>query len=281
MMTPTHSFSRFAYFDTNILSELAKQPALWGQLSEYLIREDLTIAVSSQAAELSDASRLHDALSSMLVSLPSAVIKPWNPVLEEEVIAHPEARSESLLLYPLNALLLEPAGPTQIREFLDSADLREARRGQREAAARLPNRHAELKDNFPPGRDGAYVKEQAPLFASLITMQWLAGTHLSFLQQFQDNIEQFREHTIKSVRLYALVLFYKYYLGHREPKRLSDFGDLFHLYPLPYCALAVVERDLANTLAQIRRNDRVLNGTEIRDIDFIRDFAAHRSHGTG
>jgi hypothetical protein len=217
----------------------------------------------------------------MLVSVPSAVIKQWDVVLAEEVMAHPKTRSESLLLYPLNALLLESGGPAQIQEFLDSTDLRDARSGQREAAARLPGRHAELKDNFPPGPGGAYLKDQAPFFASVLTMQWLAGTHLSFLQQFRDNIEGFREQTIKSVRLYALALYYKYYLGSREPKKPSDFGDLFHLYALPYCTLAVVERDLANVLAQIKRNDTVLDTTEIRDIDFIRGFAAHASHGTG
>ncbi len=51
--------------------------------------------------------------------------------------------------------------------------------------------------------------------------------------------------------------------------------------PLPYCAVAVVERDLANVLMQIKRNDTVLDSTEIRDIDFIRDFGAHASHDTG
>ena len=112
-------------------------------------------------------------------------------------------------------------------------------------------------------------------------MQWLAGSHFSFLQQFRDEIGAFREQTIKSVRLYALVLYYKYYLRNVEPKRPSDFGDLFHLYALPYCALAVVERDLANVLAQIKRNDAVLEATEIRDIDFIRGFAAHGSECTG
>jgi hypothetical protein len=280
-MTTSHSFSRFAYFDTNILSELAKRPALWRPVSEHLIREDLTLAVSSQIAELSDVSRLHEALSSMLVALPSAVIKQWDVVLDEEVEAHPLTRSEGLLLHPLNALLLESNGPAQIQKFLDSEDLREARRRQREAATRLPDRFVELKDNFPPGPGGAYVKNQAPLFASLLTMQWLASSHFYFLQQFRDDIRRFHDQTIKSVRLYALVLYYKYYLRNREPKRPSDFGDLFHLYALPYCALAVVERDLANVLTQIKRNDTVLDATDIRDIDFIRGFAAHASQGTG
>jgi hypothetical protein len=69
------------------------------------------------------------------------------------------------------------------------------------------------------------------------------------------------------------VLFYKYYLGGRDPKKPSDFGDLFGLYALPYCALAVVERDLANVLTQIQKHDPVLENVEIRDTSFVRSLA--------
>jgi hypothetical protein len=275
---PSHSFSRFAYFDTNILSELAKRPDLWTAVFRYLTREDLTVAITDQVAELSDVDRLHPALSRMLVLLPSAVIKPADRVLSEEVTAHPGARPDSLLVYPLNALALEPKGPTLFEEFLRSRNLREARLGQRQAALRLPGRISELKGNFPPARGGVYTREQATAFAFAVTVQWLSGTHPSFLQRFQANVEMFREDTFKSLRLFALVLYYKYYLGNREPTSHSDFGDLFHLYALPYCAVTIVERDLANVLGQIKRLDRV-DGTDIRNISFIRDLAS--SPGTG
>lgn len=271
---PDHTFSHFVYCDTNILSELAKQPTLWPPVREYLLSRDLTIAVSSQVAELSDAEGLHEGLNALLVSVPSAVIKQWDVVLGEEVKAHPDERSESLLAYPLNAVLFEQNGFARIREFLGSPALRAARSGQREASAKLMERHSALKGNFPPGPTGKYTKEQAPFFASVITMQWLADEHREFLEQFRNRVEAFRDPVFRSVRLYALVLFYKYYLGGRNPKRPSDFGDLFHLYALPYCAIAVVERDLANVLTQIKRADPVLKTTDVRDIDFLRAFAS-------
>jgi len=76
----------------------------------------------------------------------------------------------------------------------------------------------------------------------------------------------------RSVRLFALVNFYKYYLGRREPSRLSDFGDFGHLGFLPYCDLAVMERDLCEVLNQIKQHHDVLDSTEVRNIDFLRDW---------
>jgi hypothetical protein len=87
-MDKSHTYSRFAYFDTNVLSELAKKPERWRSVQEYLFREDLTLAVASQVAELSDASRLHKALCTMLLAMPSAIIKVHDQVLREEVEAH-------------------------------------------------------------------------------------------------------------------------------------------------------------------------------------------------
>jgi hypothetical protein len=270
---PSDYFSRFVYFDTNILSELAKHPEHWQAVFRYLTREKLTVAITDQVAELSDVHRLHASLSRMLVLLPSAVIKSAHAVLTEEVTAHPATRSDSLLVYPLNALAFEPKGSRLFEELLGSKNLRDARLGQRRAALAMPRRIAELKGNFPPSRNGFYTREQAPAFAFAVTVQWLAETHLSFMQQFHANLEAFKEEAFKSLRLFASLLYYKYYLGNREPTSPSDFGDLFHLYALPYCAVAVVERDLANVLAQIRRHDKVLDGTDVRNITFIRDLA--------
>jgi len=99
------SFSRFLYCDTNILSHLAKHPELWPRIAEYLLAYDLTIAVGTQVAELSDVDRLHKPLSSLLTAVPAGIIKQWDVVLSEEVSAHPGQRPDTLLAYPLDALL--------------------------------------------------------------------------------------------------------------------------------------------------------------------------------
>jgi hypothetical protein len=130
-----HTFSRFLYCDTNILSHLATSKTLWPTLNAYLLRNDLTLAVGSgQLAELTDADRIHERLAMLLVCLPSALIKTPEAILSEEVAAYPGRRANDLLLYPLNALLGEPDGPKGLHDYLSSPGLRAARRGQREAA---------------------------------------------------------------------------------------------------------------------------------------------------
>ena len=75
--------------------------------------------------------------------------------------------------------------------------------------------------------------------------------------------------TLRLLQVYQFVIFYKYYLGQRQPKRLSDFGDLFHLFSIPYCKVAVFERDLCNVLNQIKNKQEILKYAEIYNIDFI------------
>ena len=268
------SLSRFVYCDTNILSYLAKHQDLWPGWATHLLEHDLTLAVGSQVAELSDASRLHESVGRLLTTLPSALIKPWDEVLAEEVSAHPDARSATLLMYPLNALLVEEKGPEKLREFLSSSGLADARAGQRTAAKGLPERHATLQPNFPPRSAGKYTKEQADEFAWMQALQWLAPKHRAFLEQFRTDVGQFNATTFKSVRLYSFVVYYKYYLGSRQPRRASDFGDLAHLYAIPYCRAAIMEKDLANTLDQIKRHDAVLEATDIYDIGVVSKWAS-------
>jgi hypothetical protein len=112
-----HTFSRFVYFDTNILSHLAKNKQLWSKLSEFLTQNDLTLAVSVQVAELSDAKSLHQSLTELFVSVPSALVKSWDVILNEEVKAHPQKRTETLLTYPLNAVIFEQDGIQKLQEF--------------------------------------------------------------------------------------------------------------------------------------------------------------------
>src|SRR5215213_7684315 len=104
-MTQEISFSRFVYFDTNILSILAKDSARWRPLQDFLYRDDLCIAVSgAQVAELSSDTRLHQPLNDLLTAVPSVLIKTADVILDEEVQAHPGRRKGTLMQYPLNTL---------------------------------------------------------------------------------------------------------------------------------------------------------------------------------
>ena len=139
-------------------------------------------------------------------------------------------------------------------------------------AQQMSARHAQLKQNFPPSKSGKYVRGQSDQFADIQVMQWLVYDHRDFLEKMQADISQFHPEVFLSIRLYAYVLFYKYYLGKRELKKLSDFGDLGHLFYIPYCELAVMERDLCNILKQIKQNHDVLSNTIVKNIDFLSEW---------
>ncbi len=217
-----HSFSCFLYLDTNILSEIAKNNCIWGRLHDYLIASDLTLAISGgQIAELVDASRLHEKLAELFLTLPSAVIKEQAVVLAEEVSAHPKDRTNRLLKYPLNAMRLEHDGQQKLVEFLSSPALAGAAAAQRQAAEHLLEKHREMKLNFPPKESGKYTIGQGSEFADNITMQALGYDHRRFLLTFAQDVTRLRLETFRSLRLQALVSFYKNYLGGREPHKLS------------------------------------------------------------
>ncbi len=225
--------------------------------------------------KLSDAKRLHHTLANMFVSVPSATLKNWDMVLDEEVRAHPQKRTESLLSYPLNALLLEPNGVQKLQGFLSSKELGVARQSQLYHAQQEAKCHIELKSNFPPSKSGNYSREQADEFAWMQVMQWLGDTHRDFLESFQNKIESFHPEVFLSIRLFAHVIFYKYYLGRREPNKTSDFCGLGHVFVIPYCELAIMERDLCNVLNQIKNHQDTLDATVVRDIDFFEDWVWH------
>jgi hypothetical protein len=264
------TFSRFAYFDTNIISDIAKNRSLRDSLYAFLGEHDLTLGLSTaQVAELADARELHTSLVALFFSVPTALLKTWDVVIAEEVEAHPQRRTQPLLMYPVNAMLLEDDGIGKLYEFLSSEQLAKARRDQLLHAQQMKARHTQLKGNFPPSKSGKYIRKQSDNFADIQVMQWLVEDHQGFLEAMQADISIFHPEVFLSIRLYAHVLFYKYYLGNREPKKLSDFGDLGHLFYIPYCELAVMERDLCNILNQIKRNHDILENTAVKNIDFL------------
>jgi hypothetical protein len=269
VMTP-FTFSRFAYFDTNIISEISRNPTLWAKLAAIFEKHDLTLGLSTaQVAELADAHELHPSLVAFFLSVPTALLKTWDVIIAEEIKAHPQRRTESLLMYPVNAMLLENGGIEKLYAFLSSSQLANARQNQLACARQMGTRHAELKSNFPPSKSGKYVRSQSDEFADIEVMQWLVMHNRQFLEAMRKDISDFHPEVFISIRLYAYVLFYKYYLGNRKPMKLSDFGDLGHLFYVPYCELAVMERDLCNILNQIRRNHDILGNTVVKNINFL------------
>jgi hypothetical protein len=206
-------------------------------------------------------------LNVLLTAVPCVLIKTADKILSEEVLSHPQTRKDSLLSYPLNALL----GTSSVGEYLSSPALAKARNEQRSTSKQWIERLDSLKSNFPPARSDKYTKQQADEFAWLLTMQELAVEHLEFLKAFKDDVSNLKTDVFLSQRIIGYVVFYKYYLAALKPKA-SDFGDLFHLYDIPYCKLAIVERNMCEILNQIKKNHNVLDGVVIMNKDLLTDW---------
>lgn len=272
-MSSEYTFSRFVYFDTGIVSHVANRlimddAQLWQSLFDLLTQNDLTLGVSDALlAELHDADRLHDSIVRLFASVPSALLKNGEMILDEEVEAYPESRTESLWLRLFNINRQE-----EIRGLLSNELLSEARGVQLQHAEQMRPHLVQVRGNFLPSSTGQYTRNQANEFATAIVNQWLNTTHPDFLL----GVRGLSPNSFLSLRLYAYVVFYIYYLGRREPENLSDFGDLFHLASIPYCELAVMERDLCEVLNQIKRNADIPNNplasTTVRNIEFFGDW---------
>jgi hypothetical protein len=268
---PEFTFSQFVYLDTNIIGYLAENKSVRAELFDFLCKNNLCLGFSVQFTELSDVRKLHKSLAELLLVLPSASIKSFDEVVDEEIIAHPKARSGSLLSGTFNQLLFDENGHKIIEDFLASLRLRKVRKSQRRSAKQFGGITLQLKHNFKPFGSGDYIPEQANEFSSLWIIQFLALNRRSFMVDFKDRIEKFHPESFLSLKLIALVIFYKYYIDNKAP-RLSDFADLFHLYALPYCKIAVMERDLCNILNRIKVHEGILGTTLVRNIDFLHSF---------
>jgi hypothetical protein len=262
------TFSRFAHFDTNIMSECAKDRSLWPRLEAFLFDNDLCLAIGEgQVMELSSDDRLHAPLDEMLKTVPSAIIKTHDVILDEEVEAHPERRTATLLRMPITRL----TNPDFV-QFLSSPALQSARAQQRLGSQQWAKQVVDLRPNFLPNKAGRYTPEQASSFAQIITLQQLQERHGEFLRCFTGRGHQINYEVLKSAQIFGYVTFYKYYVAGRQPQPPNDHGDIHHLHALPYCKLVVTERNMCEILNQVKRNSNVLDGVAIKNISFLREW---------
>jgi|SRR5712692_4202510 len=149
--------------------------------------------------------------------------------------------------------------------------LADARNEQKMVAQLWMQKLRELEGNFPPSKSGKYTKDQADFFAWTITVQELGFSQPEFLKQFKDKVTNLKTEAFPSIKIMGYVVFYKYYLAGQEPKA-SDFGDMFQLYDIPYCKLAIMERNMCDILNQIKKNHNVLDGVAVMNKDFLVDW---------
>lgn len=269
-MLDKFSVFRIAYFDTNIISELSQNENedLVRSLSNFFIRHNMVLGFGEgNILELSDAERQYHSIISLILHFPSVILRLESEILKYEISSYLDPSFPvSVIRGPINPILLETDGLKKLYDLLAHPEIKKERANQKRLAKLLGSVHEQARKNFPPHQNGTYSPSQADDFVRRIVEQRLEQAHPEFVRANQD----VRSEVFKSIQLYAYVIFYKYYIGRQQPKKLSDFGDLFHLAVLPYCDLVVLERSLCEILKQVKRNHPILANTEIRNIDFVR-----------
>jgi hypothetical protein len=179
---------------------------------------------------------------------------------------------------PVSAIpfgVLDDVEQHPVYRALRSDDARTGRELQKQNAKKMAVRLDEVRDNFGRSGDGKFSLDRAGEFADLLAFQMLASRDLEFVKTHAgDGTRVLDTSPFLTLRLFALVVYFKYYNQNREPKP-SDLGDLGHLAPLPYVDTAVLEKDQADLLARIRRrHPDVLGDVRILTLDALREQAS-------
>lgn len=257
--------------DTNIFSEIAKNPDLSDSFSSFLTKNSLKVAVSGvQLIELHEAHRIHEQISKLFIELDVELLLNADQLLELEVNSHPSYMTRPVSIGSFSSFRSGGDNPEAgLAKLLGASKIK----AERDEMSRYANQMSDLlrdrKTNFPPNKDGTYGSNQAELFAEGVIALQLADRAPNFMLRYENCVSKLQTKVLQSLWLAPLVSFYKYYLSDRAPKP-SDLPDLAHLIYAPYCSVYVTERDICSILGQIKRRIDILEYTSIENIDWLR-----------
>jgi hypothetical protein len=254
------------YFDKNIISMVVGHPKLYRPLFNFLFENHLCIAVSDALfIELSQETVKQADFNTFFTLLPSAKIKSFEAVIEEEVKSYPKTRTDASLLWPADSKFSKE----NITSWLIPDKIEEGQIKQLLHAKKMRQYLESVNSNFPPPNLGKFNKEQTEFFAWMLTAQWLRGSHPQFMKKLNEKRRLLKGEAFPSIQLLAYYVYYKCYLGNRQSKALSDFSDLFHLFYFPYCKLIILETDMYDILNKIKSDSKMLDSVEVTNMDFF------------
>jgi hypothetical protein len=265
-MSQDHSYPDCVYFDANIISMIVEHSELYRPLFNFLFENHLCIAVSDALlVKLSQETRKQADFNTFFTLLPSAKIKSFEDVVEEEVKAYPKTCTNTLWLFPANSGF----GKEAITSWLIPDEVKKDQRKQLLHAKKMKQCLESVKSHFPPSSLGKYNIAQAEIFAWMVTAQWLRGSHPEFMKKLNNDRRLLKAEAFPSIRLFAYYFYYKYYLGIRQPKASYNLGDVFDLFYLPYCKLIVLEPDMSSILNKIKSHSKMLDDVKVTNKDFF------------
>lgn len=277
----SHGYS-IAYLDTNIYGALIEQPGSWKALRAFLLHNKLLLGVSdTNVLELSSAPRLHIDLARFLLQVPSALLKPATQIMEEEVKAYLNETEVDPLVGPVATLIMESDDPigTLVQWLFQEESIMSLRAKMMDQKPAFEKRIRETRENFQPVVDPEkYTEADGPYYAFQLTWlqilckDWpMCARRIKGELQANEKMEPILPPQFRGLWLFALAQFYRYYLHPGKPEG-NDYGDFLQVVPVPYCRIAVVEKKLSDELKHIKRDDPVLQHTEIHSLKFLREL---------
>jgi hypothetical protein len=259
----------WVYLDPDVLRTVVEHSGWYCSFFNFLFRNRLRIAFSdSLLVELGRVEIKEVDFTRLFAVLPWGKVKNFEKVIDEEVESYPNSRVDSLLFSPERLGARNEA----VDDLLVSNRVEEQRKKQLIFVDRMKKHLEYVKAIFPPSRSGVYTKEQAEVFAWMVTVQWLRRIHPDFIGRLNDKKVLLRAEAFRSIKLFAYVVYYKYYLGKRQPKDLTNFGELFHLFYFPYCKLIILGRETWRIVNEIKSDCKALDGVEVKNVDFFQEL---------
>jgi hypothetical protein len=267
-MSQSYTYPDCVYFDANIISMIVEHSEWYRPLFNFLFENHFCIAVSDALlVELSQVRGKQADFNTFFTLLPSAKIKSFEAVIEEEVKSYPKMLTDTLTLWPANS----DFGKGTITSWLISDKIKDAQRKQLRYTKKIEHYIESVKSNFSPLHQGRFNIEQAEIFAWMFTVQWLKGSHPEFMKKLNNDRHLLNAEVFPSIQLFAYYVYYQYYSDSKQLKALSDFDDLFNLFYFPYCKLIVLERNVCSILNRIKSHCKLLGGVEVSTLDFFGD----------
>lgn len=258
------------YLDTCVWGEIIRSEKLKEKFKNKFIGSNYLIALSQYTIlEITRAKKFINPLDSLLYQLRCNVWMPslYDQVIEMEIERYPN--NYNLQWMPLS-IITDEDNKNIMNKFAKDQIIINTREEYMKYSCESFMCLEVFKKNFPPkNRSIGYTQDEAELFAFGNSIEYLGRHFRSFLETFKHNISRYKPYKIKSLYIRSLVLFYKYYIHGQSPNK-SDFLDFAHVSYSPYVDFYITEKNMANVLKRIKKENEILKNTEVVTIsDFL------------
>lgn len=263
----------YFFCDTNILRELIDNQDKWESLKNMLVEKQMLLVLSLiQLIELVKIPRYHTGLAELLLFVPSAFLKWWKAIIQDEIDAYPRHNDIPIIdLPPLNIVFRKPGERQLLQQQLVGEFTNKAHRAFEsfkkhhiQSLAKLNT--LSVKDLTDEQKDMHFrIQLAVDIGYDVRAIDPIVDEKLKQYKEF-DPQNYFLGSTIKSA-----YMFYRYSLDSLSPEP-SDVGDIQQVFYFPYCQQIVTEKDMAGVLSRIKKDRGLLGDTKITSIRFIREL---------